>query len=308
MFFPNSILDAAWPGAHKRFVTNDYAWVDVDVRGSGASYGYRTSIFPDEQIQDSIEILDCIIRQPWSNGKVGSFGISFGGMTAEMLLATKHPAVKAVAPGFMAFDLYSDISFPGGIHFEWGHKTWGSIVNGMDSNEVDNWLFSLAIKGVRPVDADQDRSMLDKAIGDHADNWDVYETMLKFTYRDDVLPYLSNRNIDSFSPHAYVEDIKTSGVPIYSYTGWFDGRYGHAGIKRFLTVTNPGSKLIIGPWDHGGLFNISPTVRGREKFDHISELLRFFDYYLKGVDTGITDEKPVRYYTMVEDKWKFSDS
>ena len=309
LFFPSDSYNAL--GIRKRFVTHGYAWVSVDVRGTGASYGYRMGPYPSEQIKDSAEIVDWIIRQSWSNGKVGAYGISYDATCAELLLVNKPPAVKAIAPTFEGFDLYTDIASPGGVPHEWFFKFWGTGSKALDRNalhELVDWPMNLLINGVRPVDADRDHSMLAEAIRDHAYNWDVYETSLRFTYRDDVLSYDWNWNFDGFSPHTYVKEIEASGAAIYSYSGWFDGAYPHAAIKRFLTLNNPGSKLIIGPWDHIGLHNLSPTIRDEAKFDHVAELLRFFDYHLKGIDTGIMDEEPVRYYTMVEDKWKFADA
>ena len=91
----------------KRFLQQGYAWVDVDVRGSGASFGTRPIAYSPAEIKDGAEIVDWIIAQPWSNGNVGAMGISYSGGTAEMLLINQHPAVKAVAPMYSGFDLYS---------------------------------------------------------------------------------------------------------------------------------------------------------------------------------------------------------
>ncbi len=100
----------------KRFLAKGYAWVSIDVRGSGASFGHRRYSHSPEEIQDGAEIVDWIFHQPWSNGQVGALGISYSGASAELLLANQHPAVKAVAPMFSGFDLYPKIAFPGGIH------------------------------------------------------------------------------------------------------------------------------------------------------------------------------------------------
>jgi len=109
----------------RRFVTHGYAWVEADVRGTGASFGNcPTPNFSADQIRDGGEIVDWIVRQPWSNGTVGATGISYAGMTAQLLLVTNHPAVKAVAPRFTQFDEYTDIAFPGGVYFSALVDTW----------------------------------------------------------------------------------------------------------------------------------------------------------------------------------------
>ena len=92
--------------------------------------------------------------------------------------------------------------------------------------------------------------------------------------------------------------------PSIAYSGWFDGGYQLAAIKRHLTYNRPSNKLILGPWDHGGGQNISPFNQGPSQFDHQGELLKFFDFYLKGMKTGITSEPAIHYFTMGEERWK----
>ena len=314
----------------RRFVASGYAWVDVDVRGSGASYGSRVSEWSPDEIRDGAEIVDWIVRQPWSDGKVAALGNSYDGTSAEFLLLNRHPAVRVVAPCFALFDNYTDIAFPGGIHAAWFTETWGRYNEALDRNalhEVVGWWAKLPLTGVQPVQDDHDRSLRDGAIAAHRDNYDVHEQAVSLTFRDDVAPsdpyhrQLDTRlelmgtpidesgSINLISPHNYWHDIEASGAAIYSYSGWFDGGYAHAAIKRFLTIRTPGSRLTLGPWNHTGGWHVDP-LRGLSKpaFDHDSELLRFFDHHLKGGDTGIGSEPPVHYFTMVEDRWKTADT
>ena len=87
-------------GREKLFIENGYVIVIVDTRGSGASFGTRESEYSPKEVQDAKTVVDWIVAQPWSNGKVGSYGTSYTGTTAELLCATQHPAVKAVIPGW----------------------------------------------------------------------------------------------------------------------------------------------------------------------------------------------------------------
>ena len=290
----------------KRFLANGYAWVDVDVRGSGASFGNRPYAYTPEEIKDGVEIVEWITRQPWSNGKVGALGISYGGAAAELLLVNQHPAVKAVAPLFSGFDLYSEIAFPGGIHLTWFTKTWTYINSQLDQNNLPfaGWMSKLFIRGVEPVANDSGDSLLIQALQEHRSNWSPHKEALGITFRDDVPPSQVTSNIDELSSRRYVKEIAQSGAAIYSYSGWFDGGYQLAAIKRHLTYHNPSNRLILGPWDHGGKRNISPFSEGPSHFDHQGELLKFFDYHLKGFDTGINSEAPIHYFTMGEEQWK----
>jgi hypothetical protein len=291
----------------ERFLKQGYAWVDVDVRGSGASFGTRPIAWAPDEIKDGAEIVDWIIAQPWSNGKIGAMGISYSGGTAEMLLVNQHPAVKAVAPMFSGFDLYSEIAFPGGIHLNWFTKTWSEINNRLDHNELPfaGWMASLIVQGVHPVDDDANHELLTLAVQEHALNWSPFKEASGLTFRDDPPPSRQAANIDALSTQTYARTIEQSGAAIYSYSGWFDGGYQLAAIKRHLRHRqNPDNKLILGPWDHGGKRHISPESLGPAPFDHAGELLKFFDNHLRGIDTGLPDNPPVRYFTMGEEQWK----
>ena len=290
----------------KQFLRNGYAWVDVDVRGSGASYGSRPVAYSPEEIRDGAEIVDWIISQPWSNGKVGAMGISYSGGTAEMLLVNQHPAVKAIVPMFSGYDLYSEIAFPGGIYLSSFTKTWTSINRQLDQNQLPfrGWMTSLIVRGVRPVDGPARYEQLHQALQDHETNWSPYDQASGITFRDDPPPSGQTANIDAISPRTYAKEIAESGAAIYSYSGWFDGGYPLAAIKRYQQNPHTLHKLRIGPWDHGGKRRISPTHLGPATFDHPKELLKFFDVHLKDRDTGIGQQPPISYFTMGEEEWK----
>lgn len=292
----------------KLFVSHGYAWVDVDVRGSGASFGNRQYEWLPDEVKDGGEIVDWIVGQPWSNGKVGSLGWSYTGSTSEFLLLNNHPAVKAVAPRFSLFDTYTDIAYPGGVHLAWFTETWGKFNGILDRNSIKELgvLAALTVKGTEPVDADRDGSMLAAAIKEHQANYDIHKQALGITCRDDMAPS-GLGTVDTFSPSNYIDKLKSSNAAVYSYSGWFDGAYQHAAIKRYLTLTNP-EKLTIGPWAH--CTEMRPWWPNAHKpdFDYDAEMLRFFDYHLKGINNGIMEEKPIYYYTMVEEKWKSADT
>ncbi|MEX2491707.1 MAG: CocE/NonD family hydrolase [Nitrospirales bacterium] len=292
----------------ERFLEQGYAWVDVDVRGSGASFGTRPIAWSPAEIKDGAAIVEWIIAQPWSNGKVGAMGISYSGGTAEMLLVNQHPAVKAVAPMFAGFDLYAEIAFPGGIHLNWFTKTWSEINNRLDHNQLPfpSLVGNLLVRGVRPVDGDADHQLLRLAVQEHDVNWSPFKEASELTFRDDPPPSRQAPNIDALSTQTYAEEIEQSGAAIYSYSGWFDGGYSLAAVKRHQQHHNPNNKLILGPWDHGGKRQISPYAIGPAQFDHAQELIRFFNPHLKNNTPGPRQEAPIQYYTMGAERWNTS--
>lgn len=125
------------------FVARGYAWVDVCARGSGASGGTRQSPWSADEVADGAEIVNWIVAQPWSNGRVGAVGTSYSGSAAYLLASTRHPAVKAVAPRFAPFDAFPEVAFPGGIRLAWFAKMWGATNEALDAND-----FSRVIQNV----------------------------------------------------------------------------------------------------------------------------------------------------------------
>jgi len=314
----------------RAFLAAGFAWVDVDVRGSGASGGSQLFSWHPDEVGDGAEVVDWIVRQPWSSGKVGSLGISYDGTCAEMLLVNQHPAVRAIAPLFSLFDAYTDIAFPGGAHLAWFTSTWQRVNAQLDRNAPHeaialvaamlaearfgraadraapalSWLLARVLDGVRPVDG----AALDAAIAAHASNSPVHDYALRITHRDDreAVGEIEG-TIDSFSPHAFASETRASGAAVYSYSGWRDGAYQHAAIKRHHALATPGSHLTIGPWIHGGRLCITPFAPpAATAFDHAAELIAFFAHHLQG-KPEVGDGKPVHYFTMGEGRWKAAD-
>lgn len=279
------------PGPDKLFfISHGYAMVLVDVRGTGASFGTWRIPFSREEILDDREIIDWIVSQPWSNGKVGALGTSYEGGTAQLVAVSGHAAVKAVIPRFEEFDNYSDIAYPGGVFAEWILKTWNEA-----NHQLDNNL------GVKPVDGDSNLKMLRAAVKEHSGNVDLFQAAKAITYRDDRESGLS---IDDFSIHTYQREIEQSKAAIYGWGSWLDAATADGVLRRFTTFTNP-QRVMIGTWNHGGSQNADPYLSPlTPNSPQLAECLRFFDHYLKGIDAGAGSEREIIYYTMGEERWK----
>lgn len=292
------------------FTSHGYAVVLVDARGSGASFGTRPHPWSRDEVLDNADVADWIIRQPWSNGKIGTIGTSYKGTAAEFYAVPNHPAVKAVVPRFADHDVYVDIALPGGIVHEWFIENWAYFNNRLDNNIVPKEagiLGRLAVRGVKPIDNDTGRKLLKAAVHEHANNGDVYRLATEATYRDDPVNEAGS-TVDDFSPHNFQEDIERLGVAVYSWGGWFDASQGKAVIRRFQNYSNP-QRAVIGPWNHGAIHHASPYLPIDTPTDPTREAqwldcVRFFDYFLKDTDNGVMDEKVLIYYTVGEEKWK----
>lgn len=141
--------------AHLRrsMVARGFAWVDVCVRGSGASLGRQLGPWWPEEVADGRELVDWIIGQPWSSGRVGATGISYAGTSAEFLLVHRHPAVRAVAPLFAVFDVYGDVAFPGGVHLARFTEQWARFGATLDRHAFDEALALILLIQLRAMAA-----------------------------------------------------------------------------------------------------------------------------------------------------------
>ena len=291
------------------FVENGYAIVNVDVRGSGASFGQRLHPWSEDEIQDGYDIIEWVLQQEWSDGEIGSLGVSYGGTSAEFLGTTEHPNLKAIAPMYSLFDVYEDNAFPGGVHHHWFTKSWSEANQRMDANKLPPnykkmfWL----INGASKVKVEDSGKLMNQAIREHKNNRTVHESALTIDFRDDTPATNFIKSVDLFSPHAYLQQLDKSGIAVYSYSGWMDGAYQNSAIKRHLNLTNPDNKLIIGPWEHGGKYNVSPYYPSLAGFDHAGELIKFFDYHLKNKYNDLDKEPSIHYYTFGAEKWQTAE-
>jgi putative CocE/NonD family hydrolase len=328
------------------FLAAGYAWLDVDVRGSGASTGTQPYPWSMPEILDGGEIARWIVEQPWSSGKIGSLGISYDGTCADLLLLNAHPGVVAVAPMFSLFDAYADVAFPGGVHLAWFTEVWAAYNRALDAGGFadafapvvrfmaraaanspaprgpDRLLAALggldddrfraviggvlrrAVAGVVPVGGD--RAELARAIADHGRNVSVHEGAKRIVFRDDrgISSAAPDDSIDALSPFTYSDRLRASGAAVYSYSGWRDGGYPRSAIDRHATLGGERARLLVGPWVHTGKLRIRPfDVATPTSFDHDAELLAFFDEHTRDKPRA-GDGAPVRYYTLVEERWK----
>ncbi|KAG2822841.1 hypothetical protein PC111_g10472 [Phytophthora cactorum] len=121
----------------QRFVTNGYAWVSVDVRGTGASAGTKEFDFADAEVQDAYDVIEWITQQPWSNGEVAVFGQGLDGVGALLAAASGHPALKAVSVNSAPVDVFQDALFPGGVKNDKALNDWASFTGATDLDQPD---------------------------------------------------------------------------------------------------------------------------------------------------------------------------
>jgi hypothetical protein len=269
-----------------------YAFVVADVRGTGASFGYRPTVFAPEEQKDANDLINWIVAQPWSDGNVGMMGQSYLGTMQFLAAAQENPHLKCIAPRYSLFDLY-DVVYPGGLLDNVFISAYKLAVTYLDGNKTvpdyDVWPS-------KPVDADTDGSLLAQATKEHEKSFDMTEAAKQVPFRDSKYPagdgsILGYHDSDVVGKLQQIED---SGVAIYNMGGWFDG-YTRDTLTIMDTMTNP-SKLLIGPYFHIQHFENSGI-----------EHVRWFDWCLKGIDNGIDKEPRYYIYTMGRNQWRFAD-
>ena len=167
-----------------------YAVVVVDVRGTGASFGTRDSFRSPREREDSREIADWIVAQPWSDGRIGATGISYPGAASDFLASTGHAAVRAIAPLFAVWDTYADNYYPGGILLKELARSYDELMVAMDHDRRDllkNFVYyaNPDLAGPHPVDEDPDGTLLAQAIHEHLGNFRQPDFMGEFRFREE---------------------------------------------------------------------------------------------------------------------------
>ncbi len=295
-----------------------YAYVIVDARGTGASFGTRAYETTEDEVRDYGEIADWIVAQPWSNGRIGSFGVSYDGTTAEMLAVNQHPAVRAVAPLYPDFNAFDHLVYPGNVFLEFFTDEWGAAVSRMDNDDICGLTGNVEeeacqqvkarVRGVKPVDSDPDRTLVAAAVVDHARNARVADAARSLEFKDD--PFGDGpRFVDRLSSPAWKrKQIEASGAAIFSRVGWLDAATVAGALSRFNTFSNP-QRVVIGALSHGGGHDTDPYRSPDAQPDPSEEeqfvnLFAFFDPLLAGEaePTSVTSE--ITYVTLGSGEWR----
>ena len=256
-------LDA---GQHACFAGHGYAGVRVDIRGTGDSEGLLWDEYTVQEQDDAVEVIAWLAAQPWSNGNVGMIGISWGGFNSLQVAARRPPALKAVISMCSTDDRYAnDEHYVGGCLMGPEMQSYTTMLLGYATHAPDP-----AIVGERWKEMWRER--VDAAAP--------------------ALPvWVSHQRRDEYWRHGSVcEDYDAPDCAVYMVGGWADG-YRDA-ILRMLEHYEGPIKALVGPWCHTRPHHGHPGPA----IGFLQEALRWWDHWLKGVDTGIMDEPAARFW------------
>jgi putative CocE/NonD family hydrolase len=249
----------------------DYGYVVVQVarRGNGQSFGERRGYQDRNEAQDAYDLIDWLAKQDWSDGKVAIYGCSNTGDAALHAVTMRPPALKAAFMGCFSWHKY-DAFRRGGIFAQWGTGPARTVEEDMKQ---------------KPVDADPDKVLLRQAAEEHQRSTSLLEMWKEMPFRDSYSKQVASRFWAEGSSASYADQIRRSGVPLYIVGGWRD-ELRDQGLITWLNV--PGSRIVIGPWQHCA----------NDDFALLEEAHRFFDRHLKGIDTGLSADAPIHYFTI----------
>ena len=243
------------------FLEHNYLVVRVDMRGTGNSEGVTIPYeYSDIELDDGEEIIDWLSKQEWSTGSVGMFGISWGGFNSIQMAMRNPPALKAFVALMATEYLYQeDVHYMDGIM------------------HTDSWMMSNDLYNTLPGAPD---FKMDK-------EW----VKNRFDVKPSVYTYMHQQRDGEFWDRASAKNqYEKIRIPGYHIGGWYDA-YRNS-LPRMLENVQAPVKAMIGPWDHYFPHNAwpEPQIEWRE------EAVRWFDQWLKDIDTGILNEPDFAVY------------
>jgi len=291
-------------------VERGYAVVIQDVRGRYASAG---DFLPYQQEgHDGYDTIEWAAAQPWSDGSVGTFGLSYPGAVQWLAAVENPPHLKAMVPA-MTFSTPQNFFYAGGTwDMSWIEWIW------------DNIAPDVRVKRNLPGP---------KTHGEAAAAWRSVGLgalaklpLSALPELQGIAPYyyqwLQHRPEDPWWDWAELRDkYDRVRAAVLNFSAWYDDNYGPEGattnftglLKARVKQTDARTHLLIGPWVHG----VDATAKakaGDRQFDasavidYDNVVLRWLDHYVRGVDNGVEKDKRVRYFVMGRNEWRERDS
>ena len=255
-----------------------YVVVFAHVRGCGASFGVRKVVCSRQEAEDGAWLVEWLAKQKFCNGKVMTAGQSYNGQTQLEILSQKPEHLIAAYIGKTDFNRY-DGWVRNGIPRAFGSKP--DIDWGKDPKEIETTVKKV-VEDTVPVDGDEDKVLLRQAVLEHVENGLQIPALRDLNWRDSYSEDCKGNLWEVLSASTYLNAINESKAAVY-LDGGVIAVFKRDTLMLYENLTLV-KKLLIGPWDHVG-----PKTTP----EPWTEILRWGDYWLKGIDNGIMDEKPI---------------
>jgi putative CocE/NonD family hydrolase len=281
------------------FAQRGYVYVYQDVRGRHESDGVWEPFRNSER--DGFDTIAWAAKQPWSNGKVAMQGGSYLGQNQWRAAQAGPPALVTIFPMVASTSIYHDwITLNGGwrLSFNFG---WGPVR--MESRIMQN-PGPHTQAGVRAMHYDHVQwhlplQTMQQVVGRSA------------RFYDD---WLANPDYNEYwQPLNVEEQFEKIAIPVHTFGGWFD-IFSQGTLRGYVGMSTKGatararrmSQLIVGPWGHGPSQKTGVLDFGAHaNVDALAIQLRWYDYFLKGIDNGLASEPPVKLFVMGRNEWVY---
>jgi putative CocE/NonD family hydrolase len=268
------------------FGSHGYVYVAMDVRGRGDSDGIYTP--QRNEGHDGYDSIEWAAQQPWSTGKVGTLGASYVGYDQWLAAVNQPPHLTTMVVLTTPPDPF--IETPTGLqsptYLSLYYFVSGHVLQNLSTVDWNKLYYHLPL------------NTMDEAGGRRVQYWkDIIDH-----------PGIS----DWWDPLIYQTKFNKVNVPVLNVSGWYDDEQAGATMNYIGMITKgpadlqKSHKLLMGPWPHAvnsstklGAIDFGPTG----VIDLSGYELRWFDHWLKGAETGIMQEPPVRMFLMGANKW-----
>ena len=292
----------------EKAVARGYAVVIQDVRGRYASDG-DFSPYQNEG-RDGYDTIEWAARQSWSDGNVGTFGLSYPGAVQWLAAVESPPHLKAMVPA-MTFSTPRNFFYSGGV---------------FDGSWLDWVWFNIAPDARRRKNLPGPQTRKEAAASWKQDHERIqnYLPLRDLPDLKQVAPFyyewLSHPPADLWWDWAELRNkYDRVHAAVLNFSGWYDEAYGPDGATTNFNgllaarrrEKDPRTHTMIGPWTHGGQ---DESKSGERDFgpaapiDYDELIFRWMDHYLRKIDNGVDREKPVRLFVMGDNAWRDEDS
>jgi uncharacterized protein len=288
-------------------VERGYAVVIEDVRGRYDSDGEFRPY--QNEGRDGYDTIEWAAKPSWSNGNVGTFGLSYPGAVQWLAAVESPPHLKAMVPA---------MTFSTPQNFFYAYGTWDmSWIEWIWDNIAPDARVKKGLPGARTEE---------EALAEWKQAGPKMLNTLPLNQLEElrsVAPYyydwLSHHPEDPWWDWAELRNkYGRVNAAVLNLSAWYDDNYGPEGattnfnglISSRANDSEKRTHLLLGPWVHGGT---AKAKSGERQFgpsaaiDYDEVVLGWMDHYLRGVDNGVDKEKPVRYFVMGDDTWREAD-
>ena len=293
--FPTVVQWTPYESTRDRFVAwgvfyaeRGYAAVVVDVRGRYESDGEFAAYTRDGE--DAFDTLEWVAGREWCSGRIGTWGRSYGAIVQWQLAPLAHPAVACMAPHVIMDDYFADCHYVGGA-FQLGLSLgaaliWSTSIGAVTGERAGRLMLNPRVLRHLPL------AELDvQAIGREVACWREW---LAHPVDDQYWQAIRHR------PEAMT-------VPVFQQCGWYDAYAGSTMRTSQALDGHVPQRVLMGPWSHEeehtrvvGGHDFGPAASRVIREDD----LRWYDQWLKELDTGILDEPPISLFVMGANRWR----